>query len=86
METLTTAKVLRWGNSYGIRLSKHDFERAGLVVGSEVAIQLVTQEDTIDVPFFTFRSGHADTSADHDEVLYGRHRTVHGDAPDAEDD
>lgn len=78
MEALAATKVLRWGNSYGLRISKHDVERLGLVPGTEVAVSLVTKDDTIDVPWFTFSSGHTDTSINHDEVLYGWHRNVHG--------
>jgi antitoxin component of MazEF toxin-antitoxin module len=32
------AKVLRWGNSYGIRISKQDAEREGLREGQEVVV------------------------------------------------
>lgn len=34
------AKVLRWGNSLGIRISKADAEREGLLPGQEVEVQV----------------------------------------------
>lgn len=34
------AKVLRWGNSYGIRISKQDAKQAGLREGEEVVIEI----------------------------------------------
>lgn len=34
------AKVLRWGNSYGIRIKKADAERLGLREGDEVVLDV----------------------------------------------
>ena len=34
------AKVLKWGNSYGVRLAKADVEREGIRVGDEVVFEL----------------------------------------------
>ncbi len=77
MEAFTTTKLLRWGNSYGLRLSKRDMERLGAIEGQEITVHLVTADDRIELPFFTFSSGHSDTSTNHDEVLYGWDRDQH---------
>ena len=34
-------RILKWGNSYGIRISKADWERLGLAEGDDVVLQLV---------------------------------------------
>lgn len=34
------AKVLKWGNSYGIRLSKAEAEELGLKAGDEVIVEV----------------------------------------------
>jgi antitoxin component of MazEF toxin-antitoxin module len=44
------AKVLEWGNSYGIRLSKADVEELGLQPGDEVVVDVKAKPgDEIDV-------------------------------------
>ncbi len=63
-------KILRWGNSYGIRLKKGDIEGTDLAPGREVTVRIEPQDHKIDVsdaPFF--RSGHTDTVERHDELL-----------------
>lgn len=34
------AKILRWGNSFGIRLSKQEAQREGLAPGQEVDVEI----------------------------------------------
>lgn len=62
------AKILEWGNSYGIRLSKADAREMGLSPGDEVVVEVKTKPDEkIDVsglPSFNL-GGLAD---EHDEV------------------
>lgn len=62
------AKVLKWGNSYGIRLSKADVEELGLAEGDEVVVEVKTSPDqTIDVSGLrSFPMGGI--ARDHDEV------------------
>jgi antitoxin component of MazEF toxin-antitoxin module len=40
MYNCVNAKILRWGNSYGIRISKKEAEREGLREGQEVVIEI----------------------------------------------
>ncbi len=50
-------KILRWGNSYAIRLPKADLEAAGLHVGDEADVTLDLIAPRIDVGGLpTFRS------------------------------
>lgn len=63
------AKVLRWGNSYGIRISKQAAEREGLREGAEVVVEVRAKPgERIDLSGLrTFRLG-GELSARHDEV------------------
>lgn len=62
------AKILKWGNSYGIRLSKADAREMGLSPGDEVVVDVKAKPgEEIDVsglPSFNL-GGLAD---EHDEV------------------
>lgn len=62
------AKVLKWGNSYGIRLSKKDVEELDLKAGDEVVVEVkVTPDERIDVSHLSsFELGGL--AEDHDEV------------------
>lgn len=63
------AKVLEWGNSYGFRLSRQDFERLHLKVNTEVPIQVPIETKTIGVDEMrTFDLG-GDAAARHDELF-----------------
>lgn len=82
-------KILRWGNSYGLRIRKEDVERAGLQPGQEIVARIKHGGDKIDVsdaPFF--RSGYTDTSVRHDEVLadWVYERKILANRPDTEED
>lgn len=71
MEHIIVGKVLRWGNSYALRLSKRDVERFGWREGTTLRVEEVDKEQDLDLDYPTWRSGHADTATNHDEVLYG---------------
>lgn len=62
------AKVLKWGNSYGIRLSKKDVEELDLKEGDEVVVEVkVKPDETVDVSHLSsFELGGV--AEDHDEV------------------
>lgn len=61
-------KVLKWGNSYGIRLSKKEVEEMDLHAGQEVVVEVKARTDE-EVPLdwlYTFEGG-GDLSIRHDE-------------------
>ncbi len=65
------AKALKWGNSYGFRVTKGDFERARIQVGQEVDLQVGGEAGKVDLSHIpTFRSGDRFAGRDHDEILY----------------
>lgn len=69
-EVVVEGRVLRWGNSYGVRISKADLERAGLKEGSKAIVRV--RAGKVDLSHVTFlRGGRArpDDSMRHDELL-----------------
>ena len=71
---IITARLLKWGNSYGIRLRKADLKKAGLSPGSEAVVRLSRPGDRIDLSELpTFSGGRRDDSLRHDQLL-GRAR------------
>ena len=73
-EVIVKGRILRWGNSYGIRLPKAELKKAGLSPGSEAVVRMAkkrTRVDLSDLP--AFKGGKPDDSLQHDELL-GRAR------------
>jgi hypothetical protein len=64
--------VLRWGNSFGLRLSRRDLDRLHVKPGSEIPILVPVAEgeplDPMDAPTFRL-GGHA---ADEHDALFGQ--------------
>ncbi len=73
-------KVLRWGNSYGIRIAKKELQAAGLKPGMKIRLRLEGPAGEIDVDsLFAFFSDEPDVSERHDEILgEARWRELHG--------
>lgn len=62
-------KLLRWGNSYGIRVSKADVEREGLREGQEFRILIRAKPgQKVDVSRLPAFDLGGDLSERHDEV------------------
>lgn len=82
-EIIAQARILKWGNSYGIRIRKQDLERAGLKPGEEAIIRIEGKNDRIDLSHIRFfKSGRHDISERHDEELAkGRTRELRGRRP-----
>ncbi len=61
-------KLLRWGNSFGLRLSRRDVERLNLRPGAEVkvTIPVADADPTAELPSFNFGADAADR---HDELF-----------------
>lgn len=57
-------KVLRWGNSYGIRITRAEVERLGLHEGDEVDLLLPDPTAAPELPTFDF--GDWNPVDDHD--------------------
>ncbi len=69
-DVVIEAKVLRWGNSYGIRIKKNDLEASDLHPGEEVVVRIERRDGRIDLSDLpTFAGGRDDVSERHDEYL-----------------
>lgn len=69
-DVIVEGKLLRWGNSYGIRIRKDDVEASDLRPGEEVVVRIEDQGGPLELSGLpTFSSGHPDTADRHDAVL-----------------
>lgn len=63
-------RILRWGNSYGIRLRKAEVERAGLKEGAEATVRIEPgRVDLSHLRTYDDPEGRTDISVRHDEIL-----------------
>jgi hypothetical protein len=70
MGAIVTGKLLKWGNSYGIRISKGDVERQGLMVGQEFDV-VPHAPQKVDLSHIrTFKGPAKFPGWSHDDVLY----------------
>ena len=73
-EVIIKGRVLKWGNSYGIRIRRAELRRAGLVPGAEAVVRLVRRRGRVDLSDLpTFKGGEPDDALRHGELL-GRAR------------
>lgn len=69
-EVVVRGRILKWGNSYGIRLRRAELKGTGLSPGSEAVVRLAKQSERVDLSGLpTFRGGQSDDAARHDELL-----------------
>ena len=69
-DTILKARILKWGNSYGLRIQKADLKRLGLRPGEEALVRLERQSDRVDLSGLPrFKGGRPDDSLRHDELL-----------------
>jgi hypothetical protein len=62
-------KLLRWGNSFGIRLRRSDLEENGLREGDEISLEIrKLPRDKIDLSGIRTFAGDPDLSTRHDEI------------------
>ena len=62
-------KLLRWGNSYGIRLSRKEIERLGAREGDELVVEVkVRPTDRVDLSHLRTFTGGPILSQTHDQV------------------
>jgi hypothetical protein len=68
-DVIVRARLLKWGNSMGLRISKHDARRLRLQVGAELVVRIASEPAEVDLSVLrTFRGG-GDAAADHDRIL-----------------
>lgn len=75
------AKALKWGNSYGFRVTKADFVRANLQVGQEFDLQVgggAGQVDVSHIPTFALGGGLARLEREESRYRRGLDKLVSG--------
>ncbi|HEX9710041.1 MAG TPA: hypothetical protein VGB42_08775 [Candidatus Thermoplasmatota archaeon] len=68
-ETLVKGRLLRWGNSLGIRISKRDARRLKLRPGSDVTVRIESEPGEIDLSVLPTFRGRGTEGRDHDKLL-----------------
>lgn len=70
-EAVIQGRVLRWGNSYGVRLHKKDAIRMGLEPGRDISLKILPEGKRKQAlaRFPLFSDPDPDTSLKHDEYL-----------------
>lgn len=66
-------KILAWGNSYGVRITKQELQDAGLKPGQRVRLWIEDEAGQPKIPpSVKFRDPGFDATAEHDEYLAGK--------------
>ena len=68
--THAVKKVVAWGNSYGIRLTKAELASLGISPGAEVEVDLKPARKKIDWSKVAIFDLGGNASEDHDEIMY----------------
>jgi hypothetical protein len=76
-ETILKGRLLRWGNSLGIRISKRDARRLKLRPGSDVIVRIEGEPSEIDLSVLPTLRGRGTEGRDHDKLLGQARRKEH---------
>ena len=69
-EVIVKGRILRWGNSFGIRLRRAELKKVGLSPGSEAIVRMAKEHSRVDLSGLpAFNGGGPDDSVQHDELL-----------------
>lgn len=52
---MINGKIMKWGNSYGLRISKNDFENLNLGLNQEVTAKIEKRENPLKELFGAFK-------------------------------
>lgn len=69
VEAIVKGKLLRWGNSVGVRIAKRDARRLKLREGSDVTVRIEATAGRIDLSVLPIVHGSGTEGAKHDEIL-----------------
>jgi hypothetical protein len=68
-EAIVKGKLLRWGNSLGIRIPKRDARRLHLRPGTDVTVRIEDEPLEIDLSVLPTLRGKGTEGGDHDKLL-----------------
>lgn len=77
VEAVVKGRLLRWGNSVGVRVSKRDARRLGLREGAEITVRIESEPGLVDLSGLRTVHGKGTEGRDHDKILgAGRRKGV----------
>lgn len=68
-EAVVKGRLLRWGNSLGVRIAKRDARRLKLREGSDVTVRIESEPSAIDLSVLPTVRGTGTEGRDHDKRL-----------------
>ncbi len=68
-EAIVKGRLLRWGNSLGVRISKHDARRLRLQVGAEITVTISSDPGKVDLSGLPTFRGDGREAREHDRIL-----------------
>jgi len=68
-EAIVKGRLLRWGNSVGVRISMRDARRLRLREGSDVTVKIESEPGKIDLSVLPTVHGRGTEGRSHDKIL-----------------
>jgi len=68
-EAVVKGRLLRWGNSVGVRISKRDARRLRLREGADVTVRIESEPGEVDLSGLPTIHGKGHEGRTHDEIL-----------------
>lgn len=69
VEAIVKGRLLRWGNSLGVRISMRDARRLRLRHGADITIRIESEPGPIDLSVLPTVHGRGTEGRDHDKIL-----------------
>jgi hypothetical protein len=78
VEAVVKGRLLRWGNSVGVRISKRDVRRLRLREGADVTVRIESEPSPVDLSMLPVIHGTGSEGRDHDKILGAARRKESG--------
>lgn len=69
VEAVVKGRLLRWGNSVGVRISKRDARRLRLREGADITLRIESEPSLVDLTVLPTLHGRGTEGRDHDKIL-----------------
>jgi hypothetical protein len=69
VEAVIKGRLLRWGNSIGVRISMRDARRLRLRQGADVVLRIESEPSPVDISGLPTAHGKGTEGRDHDKIL-----------------
>lgn len=68
-EAIVKGRLLKWGNSMGVRIPKSDARRLNLREGADVTVRIESSPSAVDLTDVPVLHGSGREARDHDKIL-----------------